>query len=241
MKSLMKSVLIADREILERESMRKFLQDSRGFHVVGESATAQDTIRAVNMLTPDILFIDEQLYRGVIPKLCNENDFCPLIVVTAENDFFAEQVLEEPVFDYLLKPYSREQFDYVLRRISGRFVNELFSMSEIATIFPPVIFVLDGTRFKKIDVAKIIYFKAAKDYSILYTECGAYLSSFGIGYIEEWLNPVFFRRIHRSYIVNLSFVSGLHRDSGRSILILENGLEITIGRCYMSNIKRLIV
>ncbi|TJZ62900.1 response regulator transcription factor [Sphingobacterium olei] len=241
MRSLTMSVLIADRDGIGRDNIRKLLQDSNRFHIVGESATPQETIRAVNMLTPDILFIDEQLYRWIISELSNGSDICPLIIITAEDDSFAKQAFEERIFDYLIKPYSRERFEFTLRRISYKFVKELFSTSDIAALFSAVMFVLDGTSFKKIDVKKIIYIKAAKDYSIIYTEQGEYLSSFGIGYIEERLDPTFFKRVQRSYIVNLSFVSALQRESGKSILILENGSEISIGRSYMPIIKRLIV
>lgn len=233
--------MIADREEGGRNKIRSFLHDNKGFYVVGESATAQETIRAVNTFTPDILFIDVQLYRWITPQPFKESDFCPLIVITAEDDSFAKQAFEEGIFDYLLKPYFRERFELILRRISCTFLKELFSMSDIATIFSAIIFVLDGTSFKKIDINKIIYIKAAKDYSIIYTGDGEYLSSFGIGYIEERLDPTFFKRVHRSYIVNLSFVNELQRESGKSILILENGTEIGVGRNYTPVIKRLIV
>ncbi len=110
-----------------------------------------------------------------------------------------------------------------------------------STVFSPTLFVANGSYFKKISVEDILYLKAAKDYTMVITSSEKYLSSLGISYLEEKLDPWIFKRVHRSFIVNLSHVSELHKEFGKTYLVMKNGLELNVGRCYGSNLKQLLI
>ncbi len=242
MKSLTKTVLIADREPVGRELIRNYLRNQDGFQVVGECTNSYETIRSLNTLAPDVLFVDEQLYRTNSNEMVRKIVCNPLVVFTAENESFAVEAFENQAFDYLLKPYSKERFENTLRRISCTVLHESPDLTKAnAAIYSPTLFVADGASYKKINVEDIIYIKAARDYSLIYTTTGEYLSSFGISFIEERLDPLRFCRVHRSFIVNLDYVTELCRESGKTYLILKNGCEVNIGRYYMGSIKQLII
>lgn len=107
--------------------------------------------------------------------------------------------------------------------------------------YSPTLFVSTGTCFKKVAVTDIIYLKAAKDYTLIYTEAEKYLSSWGIGYLEDKLNPQLFKRVHRSFIVNLGHVNELHREFGKTYLVMKGGVELNVGRCYGESLKQLLI
>lgn len=106
--------------------------------------------------------------------------------------------------------------------------------------YPARILVESGKRLKCLDVAAIVYLKAEGDYTVIYTQEGSYLSSYGIGAIENKLDPRLFMRIHRSFIVNINCIKELYRDITRMFLVLDNGIEINVGRHYVHAIRRMI-
>ncbi|PRD48061.1 LytR/AlgR family response regulator transcription factor [Sphingobacterium haloxyli] len=109
------------------------------------------------------------------------------------------------------------------------------------TILIAHIFVEEGKRLRRIAVQDIRYLKAAGDYTVVYLDKGEFISSSGIGSIEQKLDPSRFMRVHRSFIVNLEHIDACHRDIGRLYLIMKNGQQIGVGKRYMHQIKSLIL
>jgi two-component system LytT family response regulator len=108
------------------------------------------------------------------------------------------------------------------------------------TGFPTRILVDNGKKLKCLDVADIVYLKAERDYTVIHTMDSSYLSSYGIGAIENKLDPQQFMRIHRSFIVNLHCIKELYRDITRMFLVLDNGMEVNVGRSYADGIRKMI-
>ncbi len=107
-------------------------------------------------------------------------------------------------------------------------------------IYPMYIFLKEGLIHKKIILLEILFIRAARDYSIIYTRQGEHLSSYGISELEKLLDPTKFIRIHRSFIVNMIHVETLKKIDGKLFLNLLNGCPIPVGKTYMETIKKLI-
>jgi two-component system LytT family response regulator len=50
--------VIADDEVLARQKLRRLLRDETEIEVVGESASATETIELVRLTRPELLFLD---------------------------------------------------------------------------------------------------------------------------------------------------------------------------------------
>ena len=50
--------VVADDEVLARQKLRQLLRDDRDIEIVGESATALETIELVKATNPELLFLD---------------------------------------------------------------------------------------------------------------------------------------------------------------------------------------
>ena len=50
--------VIADDEVLARQKLRQVLRDDQDIEIVGECATASETIELVNSTNPELLFLD---------------------------------------------------------------------------------------------------------------------------------------------------------------------------------------
>ncbi len=96
-----------------------------------------------------------------------------------------------------------------------------------------------GDRVDYIDVNSIIYCKGARDYvELILQKEGGLLHSGTLSELEQSLSASFLR-VHRSYLVNMSLIQSLKRESsGSGILILTTGDEVPVSRRIMPTVKK---
>ena len=83
-----------------------------------------------------------------------------------------------------------------------------------------------GMGCKRITVSDIAYIEAMRDSCIIHMVDGKrHTQSCPMGDIEPELNPNMFKRIHRSFIVNISYIDMYYYG----YVVLENGMEVHIG------------
>ena len=101
--------------------------------------------------------------------------------------------------------------------------------------YPQHVFLVScGMGCKRISVSEIAYIEAMKDNCIIHMVDGKrYTQSCPMGDIEPELNPNMFKRIHRSFIVNISYIDMYYYGH----VVLENGMEVHIGDKYREDLK----
>lgn len=237
----MNTILIADREPAQRRQIRQYVNSHAGFRVVGECGSCHDTIRYVNSLEPDVLFLDVQLGGGRTFDLIQQIAHLPKLIYMAKSESYALKAFDHQAFDYLLKPCPAERVDAALRKVADRSAADLPQPAHTPFAQRRNLFVEDGERLRRIATQDIRFLKAAGDYTVIYTGYGEFLSTSGIGHIERQLDAAQFLRVHRSYIVNVDRVDTCYRAIGRFYLVMENGQEIGVGKNYLSHIRSLIL
>jgi DNA-binding LytR/AlgR family response regulator len=91
-----------------------------------------------------------------------------------------------------------------------------------------------------IDSADVVAVEAQGNYSLLRRSSDSYLVRASISTLAEKLAPLGFVQIHRSVLVNASWVEELRPwVTGEYVLRLERGNEYTVSRTYRNNLKRL--
>lgn len=102
-------------------------------------------------------------------------------------------------------------------------------------LYPTDVFLVScGMGCKRITVSDIAYIEAMKDNCVIHMIDGkCYTQSCPMGDIEPELNPNMFKRIHRSFIVNISYIDMYYYGH----VVLENGMEVHIGDKYREELK----
>ena len=131
----MLKLLIAEDEALERRALR-FLLDKHYSHciqIVDEVSNGRDAVERSLLLRPDIILMDIHMpildgleASNIIKKQCENTQ---LIILTAFNYFdYAKQAIKIGVSDYLLKPFSNDEFfhslDKVIEKAGSQISNE---------------------------------------------------------------------------------------------------------------------
>lgn len=96
-------------------------------------------------------------------------------------------------------------------------------------------------KIERISVNKISHCSSADGYTEIHLTCGTeLLHNATLAELEEEL-PSIFLRVHRSHLVNTSFVKHLKRDSsGTGNLTLTDGSKVPVSRRIMPKVRKII-
>jgi two-component system LytT family response regulator len=231
-------VVIVDDEEPARMALRHALGILGGVEVLAECENGFEAVRVVTELQPDLLFLDVQM-----PKL---NGFEVLelvgrdvaVVFTTAYDEYALKAFDVHAVDYLLKPFGPERLGAALKRARDRLARRepLHNQELAAAARPPGsassrVLVRDGSRVHVIPVDKIEYVQAQDDYVSFRSEGKDYLKDQTLGQVEATLDAAKFVRIHRSYVLNLSWLARVELDARENrIAVLNDGRKLPVSR-----------
>jgi len=86
-----------------------------------------------------------------------------------------------------------------------------------------------GSNIRMIPVIDILYLQSEGDYVLIITEKDKFIKEQTMKYFEQNLPQQQFIRIHRSFIVNVSFISRIEcYGNNKQALILRNGVQLKI-------------
>lgn len=95
------------------------------------------------------------------------------------------------------------------------------------------VFIYKGNGYKKVSVRDIAYLEARRNYCLVSLADGNSLTlSMPMNEVYEFLPLQLFKRIHRSFVVNLGHVDTYIGNR----IILKGGKEISIGREYKAKV-----
>jgi len=244
-------VLIVDDEPLAHAALAGALRTRSD---VESFDSANDAVEALDKLSShsyDVLLLDINMpeLSGIemLDRLRSTRSTLPSVVFVTAHDEHAVAAFEKHAVDYVLKPFSNERIDRALdaayQRTAGeraaRLV-ELLPQLQNARRQAPRIAIKSKGRILFIDPSVIASVQAEGNYVLLLREDGSYLLREPISVVEEELKPYGFIRIHRSVLVNSSFVEEIQPwPTGEYVLRLKGGKEYTVTRTYKKNLKSL--
>jgi two-component system LytT family response regulator len=241
-------VVLADDEVLARQKLRLLLKEQADCEVVGECASAAETIELVRAAHPDLVFLDIRMPDmdgfDVIEALSAETELpMPRIVFTTAYDQYALRAFEVHAADYLLKPFAPERLWKALQRVrehaNGWLADEA-SLQTAGRYATRIVFKSKG-RILFLPVSEIRWIAAEENYVRISTGDETHLLRETMAHLEKRLDPQFFLRVHRSSIVNLRHVKEARIESdGGAAVILVDGYKIPISRSYRSRIQQLL-
>ena len=232
--------MIVDDEPLAREIIETFASAHDDLEIV---CLCQNAIEAKEKMATedvDLLLLDIQMPGMTGLELLKSMDEAPVTIFTTAYPNHALEGFELNVIDYLLKPIAKDRFDKAIER--AREYLELKNKSERGDELPSAadfIFVKADKKLVKINFADILYIEGLKDYVIIKTETGRVITLHTMKALEEKLPSNLFRRIHRSFIVQVGRIDAI---VGNMVEIKEKNekKQLPIGKNYRDDILALI-
>ena len=243
--------VLADDEVLARQKLRQLLRDVEDIDIVGECGTASETIQLVNLVSPELLFLDIRLsdmdgFDVVDALSANTKRSLPHIIFVTAYDSYAVRAFEIHAIDYLLKPFTLERLMSAVQRVRDQLASSRASPAEpdressTAPYTTRMVFKSRG-RILFLPVEDIRWIEAEENYVRICTGGESHLLRETIGHLETRLDPQTFLRVHRSSIVNLRHVREVKNEpDGDATVVMMSGEKIAMSRTYRSRIQRLI-
>ena len=221
--------VLVDDEPLARTRLRRLLLDHGGIEIAGEAGDGETACRMIDELRPDLVFLDVQMPGlsgfDVLARLRER----PAVIFVTAHDEFAVRAFEEQALDYLLKPVEPARLKRALARTATESRASAGTDDRLDRLLqaidrskaPQRIAVRRGAKVLLVEPAAIVFCRAEDKYTVLYTAEGEHVVDRTIEELERSLDPATFVRIHRSAIVNLTFVKDLTAvDGGRFLVTL---------------------
>lgn len=242
--------LIIDDEQLARDLLREYIEQTPELTIIGEADKGKDAIQLIDTLKPDLIFLDVQMPGLTGFDVLDEIEHDPFVVFTTAYDQYAIKAFEKNAVDYLLKPIDQERFKQAVERAISRMQMEQNNVGELLrnmktenkTSYDSHIFVQKSEKLLNLPVEEIMFLEASGDYTILTTKSDQFVSSSGIGKLEEILNPEIFIRVHRSTIININYLKEIEKHfNGGMIVKMNSGKSFPVSRTYAKVIRRKVV
>jgi len=243
--------IVIDDEKLARDLLLEFLEPYTDIEVVAQCAKGKDAVEKINELKPQLIFLDVQMPGMDGFEVLEALKHKPYVIFTTAYDQYAIQAFDKNAVDYLLKPLDEDRFKLAIKRATERLkadqnnVEDLIKTlktSEEENRYSNHLFVQKSEKLFNLEVKDIMHLEASGDYTVLTTNNDQYLSSSGIGKLEEKLNPDQFIRIHRSTIINLNYLKEIEKHfNGGLIVKMQNGKSFPVSRTYAKQIRKKVV
>lgn len=221
-------VLIVEDEILIAEDLADYLQES-GFHICGIAISAEECFGAIKRERPDILIIDIFLKGSgngtEIASFLNKKEGIPFIFLTANTDeaTIKSALLQGPGA-YISKPFSKTDVRIALELVCQKHNTQVLQKETGANSPLDYIFVKEGSLYRRIGLGSILYVEAKGSYSVIVTPNKSYTLSYNLNHFTAQVKAQFFKKVHRSFIVNMKNVEAFDNNS---LIISERAIPVS--------------
>lgn len=240
------SAIIIDDELGAINVLSKLLERIGGVSLLAAEQNPNLGLRHIMVMQPDIVFLDIQMDKknGIaLLKEVKELSVRSHIVITSGYDNYTFEAFKNGAFDYLIKPIGIEELEKVIFRIAtgkekhkaARPVSK--TIKEKETCEMPVK-IRTSNEQGYLLAHDILYLKASGSYTEIYHNGSKKeVCTRGLWLLERELPDRFFR-IHRSIVVNTSFVVGV--DSESQQCVVKDGdctHELTISKANIAALE----
>jgi DNA-binding LytR/AlgR family response regulator len=202
------------------------IRETNGLNLLHEDTDPYTVLKLIqeDQIKPDLLFLDIQMpgCNGIaFVEELKMGGHIPLVIYTTAHRNYGPEAIEKDAVAYLLKPIKQDKFNEAVLKARGKWEENLRSLR------PEIIFVPGNGKIDrlKIIVDDIIYVKAYRNYTDIFTKDNKHTTFLTLKVIEEMLPFPWFVRVHRSYLI---CVAKVERANAFTIT-MENGVKIKIG------------
>jgi two-component system LytT family response regulator len=215
---------------LNREAMLDLISGVNFLNSLGSFGNASEAMNALNELEPDVMFLDIEMPGMSGLEFLKSLSNPPVTVFTTSHKEFAAEGFEMNVFDYLVKPITRERFANCATRLHKHF------KSRKKPLLADQLFIKAGNKFVRVKLSEIQYVEAQRDFVVVYTEKAKHMTLQNLKEFLSHLPDDQFMRIHRSYVVPIRKIDVIE---GNIVKIQSH--EIPIGDSYRNNVLKLLL
>lgn len=240
-------VLLVDDEPDACQNLRRILNDyvDPDIEIAGIAHNTRDAERLTQQLRPDALFLDIDMPgENAFQFLERLGEISFEVVFVTAYDAYAVRAFRLNAVDYILKPLNIDELDRTVRRLRERLAFRHLSDSQIYGALAGQIngrkeqmqiILRDNNCAEVVTFSRLLYAEAMGSYArvVFLSPEGVEKSmvlSHSIAEYEELFPSHLFFRIHRSYLVNRTYIRELLRNEDQNAVVLYNKKSLPVSR-----------
>ena len=203
------------------------------FVCVGYTGNEEKAYEHILKLQPQIVFLDLDSKNltdpfGFVNQLFQYLEVLPKIVAISQSKENAYKAIKNNFFDYLLKPSLKIELRKCLMSLKKKHKG------------PGQLCLKSYSDYQFLTLSEIVYLKADNNTTDFYLNSGGKVVGFKGLKIYESLLPANFLRVHKSYVINSSFIRRISFSKNKLSLRIFSGLvEIPFSKSYANQINSL--
>jgi two-component system LytT family response regulator len=239
--------LIIDDERLAREELKSLLLPYDEIEIIGEAKNGEEGIKLIHELKPDLIFLDISMPGMTGFEMLKQLDEIPKVIFVTAYDEFALKAFEVNALDYVLKPVEPLRLQEAIQKLNQKeddFSSKLdgqISRKDRQLNLKDRVFIKDGEKTWFVELSKIRMLESDGNYVKVYFDTSRPLILRSLNSFEERLDPEFFFRANRKFIINLSWISSIENWFNGGLMVeLKEGEKVEISRRQAIRFKELM-
>lgn len=238
------NVIIVDDEPLAQDVLETYIEKVPELKLVKKCSNAFEANEALKNNQIDLMFLDIQMPQLTGIDFLKTLSKPPLVIFTTAYSNYAIEGFELNALDYLLKPISIDRFMKAVNKAVEQVALQrkdtpVGSSAPAEEEGPDYIFVKADKKLVKVNFDEILYIEGLKDYVIIRMEGQRVITLQTMKSLEDKLPQSQFKRIHRSYIVNIKHIEAV---VGNMVEVTEKGQakHLPVGKNYRDELLDMI-
>jgi len=218
--------IIIDDDALSRRVVEEFVERTDFLSLTFSFKDAVEAINAFNKGDDeiDLIFLDIEMPEMDGIDFLNTLKNLPQVIIISSKEKYAVNAFDYDVTDYLLKPITYSRFYKAV--LKAKNIHETKERNDVDEIY-----IKKNSALVRIKYEDILWVEALENYVIINTFNEKFTIHFTMKSIESQLPSKQFKRVHRSYIINVKKIDRIE-DNSVYIKNSEGLKNIPIGKAY---------
>jgi two-component system LytT family response regulator len=239
--------LIIDDERLAREELKSLLKSFSQIEIIDEARNGNEGIQKIQEHKPDLIFLDVNMPGMNGFEMIKQLEEIPRVIFITAYDEYALKAFEVNAFDYILKPVDPERLRESILKLTSTEDDYISAQSVLTSRKDRVlgisdrVFIKDGEKCWFIELSKVRMLESDGNYVKVYFDNSRPLVLRSLNSFEERLDPDFFFRANRKFIINLQWITSIENwFNGGLQVVLKEGEKVEISRRQAIRFKELM-
>lgn len=217
----MRVVIIEDEQFAARRLESMILAANQAIQVVAKLESVEESVEWFsNNPHPDLIFLDIHLEDDLSFVIFDKVQVNSPIIFTTAFDEYAIRAFKLKSIDYLLKPIVQDELNNAIRKYMDM-VTPVQQMVDLSSIYSLItrqnptykerFSITVGQKIKTFTVPEIAYFYSSEGISFMVlNNKSEYPVDESLEELSQALNPNYFFRINRKYLVKIDSIANVH-------------------------------
>lgn len=228
--------IAVDDEPLALELLEDNISNLPYLQLVAKCSNAREAIKVMQEQPIDLIFLDIQMPGLTGLQFIQSLNIRPMIILVTAYEKFALEGFNLDVVDYLVKPVALDRFVKACNKALELFQLKNSGKENNNEPSPDYFFVNVDYSLLKVSYPDIKYIEGLKDYLKIHLKSSSkpIITRMTMKAIEDQLPASQFIRIHKSYIVSISFITAIRKNS-----VFIEQLELPVSETYQDALLKL--